>query len=61
MLSYAFQVLKQTNCDSVSAEDFEQVQVLFAAIFTKGVSQQLKRGLYREYITRNDTLSVMRG
>ena len=61
MLSYAFQVLKQTNCDSVSAEDFEQVQVLFAAILTKGVSQQLKRGLYREYITRNETLSVMRG
>lgn len=61
MLSYAFQILKQTNYDSISAEDFEQVQDLFAAILAKGVSQQLKRGLYREYITRNETLSVMRG
>lgn len=61
MLSYAFQVLKQSNYDEVASEKFDQVQDLFAAILSKGVAQQLKQGLYREYITKNETLSVMRG
>lgn len=61
MLSYAFQVLKQSNYESVAAEDFEQVADLFAAILAKGVAQQLKQGLYREYITKHETRSVLRG
>ncbi len=61
MLSYAFQVLRQSNYEEVSSEEFDEVQDLFAAILGKGVAQQLKRGLYREYITKNEALSVMRG
>lgn len=61
MLSYAFQVLKQSNYEEVAAEEFEHVSDLFAAILAKGAAQQLKQGLYREYITRHETLSVMRG
>lgn len=61
MLSYAFQVLKQTNYDEVASEKFDNIQDLFAAILCKGVAQQLKRGLYREYITKKDILPVMRG
>ena len=61
MLSYAFQVLKQSNYDDVASEKFDQAQDLFAAILSKGVAQQLKQGLYREYITKHETLSVMRG
>ena len=61
MLSYAFQVLKQSNYDDVASEKFDRVQDLFAAILSKGVAQQLKQGLYREYITKYETLSVMRG
>lgn len=61
MLSYAFQVLKQSNYEEVAAEEFEMVQDLFAAILSKGVAQQLKQGLYREYISKHETLSVMRG
>ena len=61
MLSYAFQVLKQSNYESISSEDFDKVQDLFAAILAKGVAQQLKQGLYREYISQHETLSVMRG
>lgn len=61
MLTYAFQVLKQKNYDDIAAEDFEDIQDLFAAILAKGVSQQLKQGLHREYITKNEDLSVMRG
>lgn len=61
MLSYAFQILKQSNYDEVASERFENAQDLFAAILSKGIGQQLKRGLYREYVTKNETLSVMRG
>ena len=61
MLSYAFQVLKHSNYESVAAEEFGLVQDLFAAILAKGVAKQLKQGLYREYVTQHETLSVMRG
>lgn len=61
MLSYAFQVLKQSNYEEVAAEKFAMVQDLFAAILAKGTAQQLKQGLYREYVAQHETLSVMRG
>lgn len=61
MLSYAFQILKQSNYDDVASEKFENAQDLFAAILSKGIAQQLKHGFYREYITKNETLSVMHG
>lgn len=41
MLSYAFQVLKQTDIEEVAAEEFKQVQDLFAAILAKGIARQL--------------------
>ncbi len=61
MLSYAFQILKQSNYDEIASEKFEDAQDLFAVILSKGIGQQLKRGLYREYIPKKETLSVMRG
>jgi len=61
MLSYAFQVLKQSNYETVAAEEFDMVQDLFAAILAKGVAKQLKQGLYREYKIQHEILSVMRG
>lgn len=61
MLSYAFQILKQSNYAEVASERFENAQDLFAAILSKGIGQQLKRGLYREYITKHENLFVMRG
>jgi 5-methylcytosine-specific restriction enzyme subunit McrC len=61
MLTYAFQVLKQSNYDEIAAEEFENIQDLFAAILAKGIAQQLKQGLYKEYISKRDNLSVMRG
>lgn len=61
MLSYAFQILKQSNYDEIASEKFEDAQDLFAAILSKGIGQQLKRGLYREYIPKKETLSIMRG
>ena len=61
MLTYAFQVLKQTNYEKIASEAFEKIQDLSAAILAKGISQQLKQGLYREYVTHEGNLSVMRG
>lgn len=50
MLSYAFQILKQSNFESIAAEEFRFIQDLFAAILAKGVAKQLKQGLHKEYI-----------
>ncbi|MCI8485032.1 MAG: 5-methylcytosine-specific restriction endonuclease system specificity protein McrC [Lachnospiraceae bacterium] len=61
MLAYAFQVLRQKNYEMVMSEKFDEVQDLFAAILSKGIAQQLKQGLHREYITKREDLSVMRG
>ncbi len=61
MLSYAFHTLKQSNFDEIASEKFDHAEDLFAAILTKGIARQLKQGLYRTYITKHETLSVMRG
>ena len=61
MLAYAFRVLKQSNYSKVATENFENIHNLLAAILSKGVSQQLKQGLYREYIDKCDELTVLRG
>lgn len=61
MLAYAFKVLRQKNYEEIEAEEFDNVQDLFAEIIYKGISQQLKQGLHREYVYRCDNLSTMRG
>lgn len=61
MLAYAFRVLKQSNYSQVATEDFENIHNLLAAILSKGISQQLKQGLYREYVDKYDELTVFRG
>ena len=61
MLSYAFRILKQKDYQYVAGEKFDKIHDLFAAILEKGVSRQLKQGLYREYVPMQDELSVMRG
>lgn len=61
MLAYAFQVLNEDGYRNVATEQFNNVAELCAAILTKGVSLQLKRGLGRDYISETETLSVLRG
>lgn len=61
MLTYAFHVLRQTNYEEMEVEDFDNIHDMFAAILGKGVSRQLKQGLYREYGTKDEDLSVKRG
>lgn len=61
MLSYAFTTLNQSNYEDVATEEFENIHNLFAAILAKGIGQQLKQGLYREYLSKTEDLTVMRG
>lgn len=61
MLSYAFTTLNQTNFEDVATEEFEDIHNLFAAILAKGIGQQLKQGLYREYLNTRENMAVMRG
>lgn len=61
MLTYAFQELRKNNYEDVKKEDFENIQDMFAEILYKGMSHQLKQGLHREYILRNDTIPTLKG
>lgn len=61
MLSYAFQVLNEQGYKQVATEEFENVGELCSEILIKGVSLQIKRGLGKEYITKEEPLSFLRG
>ena len=61
MLSYAFSSLRKNNYEDVAKEDFERIEDLFAEILYKGISAQLKLGLYREYIHKTAELPLLRG
>ena len=61
MLSYAFKVLNEQGYKSVETEQFHNVAELCAAILSKGVSLQLKRGLGKEFISETEELSSPRG
>lgn len=61
MLSYAFQALKGQGYKNLATEQFHNMGELCAAILSKGISLQLKRGLGREYILKTEPLSTLRG
>lgn len=61
MLAYAFQDLRHNNYEDIKGEEFENVYDLFAEILTRGVSCQLKQGLYRTYVNREESLTTLRG
>lgn len=61
MLSYAFQVLQEDGYKKLATEEFDNISDLCAAILIKGISNQVKRGLIREYISETEALSSLRG
>ena len=61
MLTYAFQSLKQNSFEEIQAEEFENIHDMFAAILGKGVSNQLKHGLYRDYSSKMEETAVIHG
>lgn len=61
MLAYAYQTLNHKSYEKIEAENFEYIHDLFASILAKGVSKQLKQGLYCEYVVKNEELTTVRG
>lgn len=61
MLAYVYQVLRDNGYICLSSEEFDNMQNLLAAILSKGLANQIKRGLGREYILQNELLDSPRG
>lgn len=61
MLTYAFQELKMNNYAYIAGEKFDNIYNLFAEILYKGISYQLKQGLFRNYVEVYDKLTVLKG
>ena len=61
MLSYAFQILNEQGYKKLATEEFDNTGDLCAAILIRGISNQLKRGLGREYISETETIAAIRG
>lgn len=61
MLAYAFQVLNEQGYRNIATENFENTAELCAAILSRGINTQIKRGLSKEYISRTEALSSLRG
>lgn len=61
LLAYAFQILHEQSYQDVAVENFQNTAELLAAILCRGVAVQVKRGLGRQYITKEDSLSSPRG
>ena len=61
MLAYAFQELRQNNYAEIEGEKFDDIYDLFTEIIARGISYQLKQGLYREYVAKNESMQTVRG
>ncbi|MGG1674245.1 5-methylcytosine-specific restriction endonuclease system specificity protein McrC [Neobacillus sp. NRS-1170] len=61
MLAYAFQTLNEAEFRSIQAEEFKNLHDLMAAILIRGIGNQIKRGLHREYIGQTEATSNLRG
>lgn len=61
MLSYAFKVLNEQGYKNMAVEKFDNTAELMAAILSKGIATQIKRGLGKEYILETEELSSLRG
>lgn len=61
MLAYAFRCLNEKDESRYSGEQFDYAADLFAAILSNGIARQIKKGLFKEYVTYNEELSSPRG
>lgn len=61
MLSYAFRVLNEEGYKKVAVEEFDNVLELCSSILSKGGSILIKRGLIKEYISKNDEIGSLKG
>lgn len=61
MLAYAFRSLRSGGFERLSSEDFDNSLELCAAILCHAVELRLKQGVKRDYRTRREAMSALRG
>lgn len=61
MLAYAFKLLQEQGYKACATEEFENTADLLSAILVKGVTVQIKRGLYCTYDEKTDSIRSLRG
>ena len=62
MLSFAYEnLLKANEYASLKSEEFENIYDLMSEIVYISVSHLIKKGIYKEYTLKSDTLSTVRG
>lgn len=61
MLAYAFRLLDTRDHMDVSAEEFDNLHELFAALISRGMKRQVKQGLFRAYLDKRESLPGIRG
>lgn len=61
MLAYAFRVLQESGYEKLAVEEFDNTADLCAAILERGIAIQIKRGLQRDYVAEEGSLSGIRG
>lgn len=61
MLSYAYKVPDNMRYNKVQTEDFDNVFDLLSRILVLGVSEQIKRGLIKDYVEVSENTSSIKG
>ena len=61
MLSYVFRNLNSIGDAYLNNEEFDNIQDLFARILYLGISNQIKRGIYKEYEEQQENLNCLKG
>jgi 5-methylcytosine-specific restriction enzyme subunit McrC len=61
MLSYAFSPMRQQEYEKVAGEEFDNIWDLLASILCQGINRQIRRGLVRDYVTHENSLTALRG
>ena len=61
MLSYAFKALKNEGYKNVQTEQFDNVKELLSEILILGLNIEIKRGLFRNYEDKTDSISTIKG
>ncbi len=61
MLAYAYKGLRHKSYERIAIESFDHIEDLMAAILLRGINQQIKQGLHRDYQLHSDDLLTVRG
>lgn len=61
MLAYAFRILNERNIEKMDKESFENIYELFSVMLTQELNKQIKRGLNKDYILKDEELGGLKG